>query len=84
MGSPLKNIKKFIPQGKILDIGCAFGGFLQVASQYYPAYGLDISQYAIEKGIQWAKNKQIPKSSLSLYQGDLLHIPNAIKNNRLI
>lgn len=39
----LHKIKKY---GRLLDIGCAFGMFLKIASKYYEPYGVEISEYA--------------------------------------
>lgn len=44
----LKEIKKFISKGDLLDIGCAYGLFLQEASKYFECTGTDISEHAIE------------------------------------
>lgn len=52
----LRNIKKFIPHGKILDVGSSFGGFLNRAKLAgFEPYGIEISgysaQYSNERGI---------------------------------
>ena len=46
----LKNIARFIPPpADFLDVGCAFGGFLQTANNFgYRTQGLDISAYAVK------------------------------------
>ena len=44
--SRVKKIRSYIRNGNILDIGCAFGGFLKAASQYYNPFGIEISDYA--------------------------------------
>lgn len=41
----LKYIKARVPEGKLLDIGCSVGSFLEMAKQQgYEVYGIDISK----------------------------------------
>ena len=43
----LKNIQKYKPKGKILEIGSSFGGFLNCAKEFgYEVLGVEISDYA--------------------------------------
>lgn len=44
-----RDIKRLAPAGKILDVGCGTGDFLSVFSDEYDKYGVDISDFAIEK-----------------------------------
>lgn len=44
----LKTIRKYVPTGKLLDIGCAFGGFLSAASTWFEPYGIELSPYSAE------------------------------------
>ena len=44
--SRLKIIRKFAKGGNFLDVGCAFGGFLERASKWYIPFGIEISDYA--------------------------------------
>ena len=46
----LKKLARFLPPpADFLDIGCAFGGFVQAASNFgYRAQGLDLSGYAVD------------------------------------
>ncbi len=77
----LKNIRKYIPSGRFLDVGCSFGGFVQSASQYFKSTGLDISKYVVIKGNEWAKKRGYltqNKNFLGLFKGDLNQLP---KNN---
>lgn len=51
--SRLRLVKKYRPEGSLLDIGCAFGPFLQAAEEDgFEVYGTDIS----EVGINHVKN----------------------------
>lgn len=50
------------PNSRVLDVGCAFGYFLKLCAEYkLETYGLDISEYAIEKA------KAITKAKLYLH-----------------
>ncbi|MBI5115703.1 class I SAM-dependent methyltransferase [Candidatus Poribacteria bacterium] len=45
----LKAIEKHIPPGRILDVGCATGFFLEAASDRgWSAYGVDVNPHAVE------------------------------------
>ena len=48
-GMYLKLLRKCLASGTVLEIGCGFGGFLKIASQYYEMIGIDISAYALGK-----------------------------------
>lgn len=45
----LRYIKKRKRGGRLLDIGCGKGFFLERAEKSYETYGIDISEYAIEQ-----------------------------------
>ncbi len=46
----LKLIRRFKPAGRLLDIGCSLGYFLNVAARAgFDVYGLDLSRYAVER-----------------------------------
>jgi SAM-dependent methyltransferase len=44
----LKLVRGLKPEGRMLEIGCGKGQFLQMAAAYYTAEGVDISQHAID------------------------------------
>lgn len=50
------NITKYFTKGKVLDIGCGMGNFLQVFDSNFEKYGIEISEYAAiqatKKGIK--------------------------------
>lgn len=41
-------MRKYIPSGKLLDIGCATGDFLTIAQKYYSVEGLELSEWSSE------------------------------------
>jgi 2-polyprenyl-3-methyl-5-hydroxy-6-metoxy-1,4-benzoquinol methylase len=42
----LKIIKNYSQSGNLLDVGCAFGGFLKAAADDFEPYGIELSEYA--------------------------------------
>ncbi len=79
----LAQIKRFIPRGRVLDLGCAGGYLLTVAEQEfgYQAYGLELSQKmaqaARERGLKVATGTLAQKPSDwpsfdIIYLGDVL------------
>jgi SAM-dependent methyltransferase len=49
----LKLIRRFKSGGRVLDIGCSFGYFLNVAQRAgFDVYGLDVSPYAVERAAE--------------------------------
>lgn len=47
-GKKLDLIKKYLHNGKILDVGCALGFFMEEAlKQGFDPYGIDVSEYAV-------------------------------------
>lgn len=52
-------IKKYLPSGKILDVGCALGFFMETAKEKgYDPYGVDVSKYAVSYA-----QKRFPKKA---------------------
>jgi len=45
--SYLREVRMARPHGTLLDVGCAFGRFLEVAAPFYTCEGLDVSRYAL-------------------------------------
>lgn len=65
----IDRIAKYMPSGRVLDIGCAYGYFLYFfMKQNYEIYGIDISPHAI------AKCKKIYRKSYSnhFYTHDIM------------
>jgi len=54
-----KETTKYRNSGRVLDIGCAYGYLLKRFEKNFDLYGLDVSEYAIEKA-----RKKIPGANL--------------------
>jgi 2-polyprenyl-3-methyl-5-hydroxy-6-metoxy-1,4-benzoquinol methylase len=39
-------IRRFVPSGRLLDVGCAYGFFLQEARRYFDVHGIEIAEDA--------------------------------------
>lgn len=65
----LKVIRRFRPSGRLLDVGCALGLFLQEAQRYFVCSGSDVSQYALEQA-----RRRLPPE-VHLFQGALGSLP---------
>ena len=54
----LKLIRRFKSVGRVLDIGCSLGYFLNVAKHAgFDVYGLDVSAYAVERATERFPNR---------------------------
>ena len=42
----LQVVRRYMPSGRLLDAGAAYGTFLKVANEYYSGFGLEVSEYA--------------------------------------
>ena len=76
----VRNIRKFILGGNFLDVGCAFGGLLHSASEFFCAVGLDVSVYAVEEAKKWNNKNPTTKNTpgkaiYDFFQGELLKLP---------
>lgn len=74
------SICKYIPEGKVLDVGCGMGNFLDIFdSSKWEKYGIEISEYACkiakEKGIQLIDYDFQPDFfDLIVFRGVLQHL----------
>jgi 2-polyprenyl-3-methyl-5-hydroxy-6-metoxy-1,4-benzoquinol methylase len=53
--SRLELVRKYVKSGRLLDVGCAYGFFLQEAKRYFDCYGFDVSNYAISRAKKYGK-----------------------------
>ena len=60
-------IRRYKPSGRLLDVGCGEGYFLQYAEKYYDTYGSDLSEYCIREAKQ-----RTDRTRLSV--GSVMHI----------
>lgn len=86
-----KKIEEYIDGGRVLDVGCATGLFLECAGRNWQRYGLDISEYAskiaqdsIGPTIETGQLLEAPWQNESfdlITMWDMLdHLPNPIEN----
>jgi SAM-dependent methyltransferase len=66
-GRWVKIIRRYKSDGRLLDIGCGEGYFLQYAEKYYETYGMDVSNYCISEASQRTKKTK-------LFLGSIAHI----------
>ena len=59
--SEIKTLERFESRGKILDVGCGIGVFLDCFGQEWEKYGCDISSYALEEAY---------KKNIKTYHGE--------------
>jgi 2-polyprenyl-3-methyl-5-hydroxy-6-metoxy-1,4-benzoquinol methylase len=60
----LKKMRSLQPQGSLLELGCAYGFFLELAKEHYQCKGIDISEAILEAD-----------KSLTLVRADFLTLP---------
>jgi len=63
----LPTIRRFVPSGRLLDVGCSTGDFLSVARDFYDVEGLELSDWALE--IAKKRGLTIHKKKLSEMTG---------------
>ena len=44
----IKRLRRYLPSGRLLDVGCATGDFLSAAQEFYQVEGLELSTWAAE------------------------------------
>jgi 2-polyprenyl-3-methyl-5-hydroxy-6-metoxy-1,4-benzoquinol methylase len=55
----LKEVLRYKNSGRLLDVGCALGFFLNFAQNYFETYGIEISAFAVEKAKKIASHSKI-------------------------
>jgi len=58
----LNPILNYVKQGRLLELGCAYGFFLKRAKKFFDVIGLDVSEYALEQ-----TRYHVPKCHLEAY-----------------
>ncbi|KKS90508.1 MAG: Methyltransferase type 12 [Candidatus Gottesmanbacteria bacterium GW2011_GWA2_47_9] len=62
----LAEIKKVKPRGKLLEVGCAMGFFVEIALKAgYDAYGFDPSDYAVDNAVKLNGDTRIKRGNIS-------------------
>lgn len=46
--SRLRLLRSYVPTGRLLELGCASGGFLACAGEHFTVQGVDASRFAVE------------------------------------
>lgn len=65
MSKFLKKIRHIHPTGKLLDVGCALGYFVELAlNKGYDAYGFDPSDYAVDEAIKLNGKERIKQGTI--------------------
>ena len=54
----IRTLKRFVKQGKLLDVGCAFGFFTKFLEKDFEVFGVDIAEYAIERARRLASSPE--------------------------
>lgn len=62
----LKLIRTLRPSGRLLDVGCAYGMLVSLASKNFEAYGIDISRFAIRKSKRYSRGNIAEASAISI------------------
>jgi ubiquinone/menaquinone biosynthesis C-methylase UbiE len=62
----LKLIQEFRRGGRLLDVGCAYGLLVNVASKRFESYGIDISRFAVKKSKEYCRGDISRASAVSL------------------
>ena len=94
----IQDIVKLAPRGRLIDIGCSTGDFLSVASKFYEAEGIELSDWAFklacEKGLKVKKHEiqqlvtNAEKYDVATMWGVIEHLENPkedlINTNRIL
>lgn len=80
----VKFIKNIIPSGKILDVGCSNGVFMEMLnSMGYKTVGIELSRsaykFAKDKGLD-VSNKSIEESDIQENKFDIIHLGDVLEH----
>ena len=71
-----KDIVSFTPPPKVLDLGCGIGRHVIYCEEMgLDAYGIDLSEEAINFARTWLTNKGIENPAGKILQADIRHLP---------
>lgn len=71
-----KDVKEYVSQPKILDMGCGIGRHVIYSHQMkLDAYGVDLSDVAIGLAKEWASKEEIPDIEHRIVQSDIRQLP---------
>jgi SAM-dependent methyltransferase len=62
----LKLVRTLKPGGRLLDVGCAYGMLVSLASKNFEAYGIDISRFAVKKSKRYSRGNIAKASATSI------------------
>ena len=61
----LRRVEKYKPKGKLLDVGCALGFFVELAADHgFDAYGFDPSAYAVREAKALVRPSRIKQGTI--------------------
>lgn len=52
----LRIIRKHVPSGRLLDIGCSYGLFVEAAAEFFICTGMDVDQEVVTKAANRVRN----------------------------
>lgn len=62
----LRRVQKYKPRGKLLDVGCALGFYVELSLAHgYDAYGFDPSSYAVEEAKKLVGDARIKQGTIT-------------------
>lgn len=63
-------------QGRVLDLGCGIGRHVMYCHDMgLEAYGVDLSDTAVEVACEWGRQKDLPEPEKRIRQGDIRRLP---------
>lgn len=75
----IRTIRDIKEKGRLLDIGCAYGFLVDMASPYFETCGIDVSSFAIKKSKEFCDSNVLIASATSLpFREDSFHIITVI------
>lgn len=76
-----------LKKGKILDVGCGLGDFLELFPKSWKKYGVEVSEYARKISSQKGINFKIPDKKnffdLIVYRGTIQHLDTPLSDIKL-